>query len=433
MGVWQISEGARKVSRIVSDRFEGSPYAIPSYTFSPSLGGDDGFVALASRARHAGLKVIVDFVSNHMAIDSPWIAERPDFFIRSNPRCRRQNTGDFFLHPSGEVIAFGRDPYFPPWHDTAQLDYSNPALRRRMTDTLKWISQFADGARCDMAMLVLKDQVRHLWYPLVPTAWFDDRMPGEFWDRAISEVKSARPDFKFIAEAYWDKEPQLLELGFDLAYEKKLYDGLASANQHLVAERLAREVGLLERSLCFIENHDEPRAASIFTRAGNLASMALILSLPGSVLIHQGQMEGKTERLPVQKLKPDNQEPNDIGLKRSYEALLGLTSDEVFQKGSFVLFNSGADSVISFIRQDTRRTIAYLGQVAESGRPFHSLVLNVTPLARSIGATRHLRLTNLLNSHSIVLDADYKGFHLRPNRLGVDDLSLFCLVEATTA
>jgi hypothetical protein len=60
-------------------------------------------------------------------------------------------------------------------------------------------------------------------------------------------------------------------------------------------------------------------------------------------------------------------------------------------------------------------------------------VLNVTPLARAAGATRHLCLTNLLNSNSVVLDADHKSFHVRPDRLGVDDQSLFCLVEATTA
>ncbi len=368
-----------------------------------------------------------------MAIDSPWIAEHPDFFIRSNPKCRRQSTGDFFLHPSGEVIAFGRDPYFPPWHDTAQLDYSNASLRARMTDTLKWISQYADGVRCDMAMLVLKEQVRHLWYPLAPTSWFDNRMPGEFWDEAISKVKSARADFKFIAEAYWDKEPHLLALGFDLAYEKRLYDGLAHANQHLVAERITRDLSLLERSLFFIENHDEPRAASIFTRAGNLASLALILSLPGSVLIHEGQMEGKTEQLPVQRLKPEKEEPDDLGLKRSYELLLGLTSHGVFTAGAFALFNSGADSVISFIRQDAHRTIAYLGQVTDSDRIFSSLTLDLTPLARVIGAARHLRLTNLINSHSVVLEADPRGFHVRPDRLGVNDRSLFCLVEATTA
>ncbi len=62
MGVWQVSDGARKVSQIVSENFEASPYAVPSYTFSQSLGGNDGFIALVSRAREAGLKVIVDFV-----------------------------------------------------------------------------------------------------------------------------------------------------------------------------------------------------------------------------------------------------------------------------------------------------------------------------------------------------------------------------------
>ena len=88
-----------------------------------------------------------------MAIDSPWIDEQPDLFIRSNPEARKQSTAEFFLHPSGAVIAFGRDPYFPPWHDTSQLDYTNPKLRARMIETLKWISRYADGVRCDMAML----------------------------------------------------------------------------------------------------------------------------------------------------------------------------------------------------------------------------------------------------------------------------------------
>ena len=97
-----------------------------------------------------------------------WIAERPDFFIRSDASARKQSTAEFFLHESGEVIAFGRDPYFPPWHDTAQLDYTNPDLRRRMIEVLKWISTIADGVRCDMAMLVLRDYFRQQWYAQCP-------------------------------------------------------------------------------------------------------------------------------------------------------------------------------------------------------------------------------------------------------------------------
>ena len=196
MGVWQISEGAKRISKIVSDDYEGSPYAVPDYKFNRDLGGRSRFSALVKRAHGAGLAVIVDFVSNHMAIDSEWIAERPDFFIRCDASARRQTTSEYFLHESGGVIAFGRDPYFPPWHDTAQLDYTNPDLRRRMIEVLKWISTIADGVRCDMAMLVLRDYFRQQWYGNVPRAWFDERMPGEFWDQAISEVKAARARFQ---------------------------------------------------------------------------------------------------------------------------------------------------------------------------------------------------------------------------------------------
>ncbi|HXG63598.1 MAG TPA: alpha-amylase family glycosyl hydrolase, partial [Blastocatellia bacterium] len=228
MGVWQISEGVRKFSKITSEDFEGSPYAVPDYKYNRELGGKRGFAALVKRAHKAGLKVLVDFVSNHMALDSPWIDEDPSWFIRSDARVRKQATSDYFLHKSGEVIAFGRDPFFPPWHDTSQLDYSNKALRSRMIKVLKEIAQTADGVRCDMAMLILRDYFHKQWYPLVPEDWFHDRWPEEFWSQAIREVKSERPDFIFIAEAYWDKETQLIEMGFDYAYEKRLYDALVA-------------------------------------------------------------------------------------------------------------------------------------------------------------------------------------------------------------
>jgi len=88
MGVWRISEGARSISKIVAEDFVGSPYAIPLYKINRSLGGKSKFMALVNRAHSAGLSVIVDFVSNHVAIDSPWIREDPEFFIRSDARAR---------------------------------------------------------------------------------------------------------------------------------------------------------------------------------------------------------------------------------------------------------------------------------------------------------------------------------------------------------
>ncbi len=431
MGVWQISKGAVKISRILSEDFQGSPYAVPAYDFNPAMGGKAAFGKLAERAHRAGLGVIVDFVSNHMALDSRWIRQKPEFFIRSNPEARNQSTGEYFLHPSGEVVAFGRDPFFPPWHDTAQLDYTNPALRSQMIDTLKWIARYADGVRCDMAMLVLRDHIYRQWYPKRSQAWFDEQMPEEFWREAIQAVKAERPDFLFIAETYWDKEQPLLEMGFDLVYEKKLYDGLVARNAQAVYDRLAVSPEQLRGSLCFIENHDEPRAASVFTPKNNLAAAALILALPSSSLIHEGQMEGKHERLPVQRLQPLIEETTDTALYQAYLHLLKVTAAAVFRNGTFQLFDSGVWGAITFLRQDANRLVAYLGQISEAWHTFHSVPFDLTPLAHRIGATGRLHITNLLNQQFVTIGQSGGAFLFRPEQFGVPEGAQFCLLEVT--
>jgi glycosidase len=433
MGVWQISDGVRRISKLVADDFDGSPYAVAAYRFSRELGGRRGFQSLVKRAHKVGLAVIVDFVSNHLALDSPWIDKHPEFFIRSDTRVRSQATSDYFLHKSGEVIAFGRDPYFPPWHDTSQLDYTCKALRSQMIDELKWISRIADGVRCDMAMLVLRDYIRRQWYPFASDEAFNARMPEEFWEEAIAAVKAENPGFTFIAEAYWDKEEKLRELGFDLTYEKKLYDGLVARDATRVAERLSLNPLFLRGSLYFIENHDEPRAASVFSTPVNLASAALILALPGSVLIHEGQKEGKREKLPVQRVKPLLEEPSDELLGTAYEQLLRITRDPVFHEGDFETFDAEAYGVIAFVRKNSERVVAYLGQIADGWHDFNAVPLNLSTLARSAGLRHQVRLTNLLTSKSTIIDGQGGKFWLQPGQLGIDKETRFCLVEASTA
>ena len=433
MGVWRISEGARKISRITAEDFEGSPYAVPTYEINRDLGGGASFARLVKRAHTAGLSVIVDFVSNHMALDSPWILSQAELFIRSDTRARNQSTNQFFLHRSGEAVAFGRDPYFAPWNDTAQLDYANPSLRSRMIDELKQISSYADGVRCDMAMLVLRDCFRQLWYPLEADSKFEERWPVEFWEEAIREVKKLQPNFKFIAEAYWDKEPQLRGLGFDLCYEKKLYDALVARDGGRVLERLNRDNDTLLGSLYFIENHDEPRAASVFGRSENLAAAALILSIPGSVLIHEGQMEGKLERLPVQRVKPLKDEQPDLSLRDSYRQLLKATADDVFKEGDFQLFDPNVYGALGIIRKNNRRVVAYLAQVSDAWHKFNSPSMNLSAIARAAGAGSRVRLTNLLTSTSTTLDQIDGSFRVELNRLGVNEDNKFCLLEAFPA
>jgi glycosidase len=433
MGVWQISDGVTKLSKVVSDDYEGSPYAVPTYELNRELGGRNKFARLVKRAHDAGLSVIVDFVSNHMAVDSPWITRNPGFFIRSDPSARKQSTHEFFLHKSGEVVAFGRDPYFAPWNDTAQLDYTNPRLRTRLIQELKRISKVADGVRCDMAMLVLKDCFHRLWYPELPDSEFDARWPQEFWNQAISSVKEVSPQFQFIAEAYWDKEQQLADLGFDLCYEKKLYDALVAHDAGSVLERLQRNSAALSQSLYFIENHDEPRAASVFSNPDNLAALALILTVPGSVLIHEGQMEGKRERLPVQRIIPLADEQPDLALKDSYARILKATNDDVFKVGEFHLFDPQVYGAIGVIRNDMKRVVAYLGQISDAWHRFNGAQMNVIAIARAAGAQTRLRLVNLLNSSSVTVQEIDGNFRIETSRLGIDDDGEFCLIEAFPA
>lgn len=428
MGTWQISPGARAISHIVAEDFEGSPYAVPDYQYSRALGGRRGFAALVKRAHKAGLKVLVDFVSNHMALDSPWIDDDPALFIRSDIRFRKQATSEYFLHKSGEVIAFGRDPYFPPWHDTAQLDYSNKALRTRMIETLKAIGRVADGVRCDMAMLVLKDYFRRQWYPHASEVWFNEQWPEEFWSQAIREVKAERPDFAFIAEAYWDKETQLVGLGFDYAYEKRLYDGLVARNAQAVWNWLAKDSGEVNSRVYFIENHDEPRAAATFDRKFHLAAAALILSLPGAKLIHEGQMEGKRERLPVQRIRPLADEPVDVELRDAYQQVLRATTGQVFEAGTLRLFDTGLYGIVSFMRQSQERVVAYLGQISDAWHQFPSAIINITALAEAVGASRFLRVMNLLTGEAVLVEEKQGAFLIRPNQFSVGD-TLFCLLE----
>jgi len=300
-----------------ADDVAGSPYAIGDYQVPAALGGEAGLAQFRNALHACGLKLLLDFVPNHLGLDHRWLTERPDLFVQSptpRPGTFRQQTR---LGP--RWLAHGKDPHFFPWTDTVQLDYRRPDARAAMTGLLESVAHRCDGARCDMAMLLLKDVFSRTWaqFPAPDTA------PGsEFWADAIAAVKQTNPDFLFLAEAYWGLEPRLQELGFDYTYDKVLYDKLiardaAGAQRHLL--------GLPPQGLAagahFLENHDEPRAASLLSPAEQGAAALLILGLPGMRFLHQGQLSGARIHLPVQLLRWPP-EPKPAAIQALYERLL---------------------------------------------------------------------------------------------------------------
>jgi len=358
MGIWRISQGALKVSKRFSPDFEGSPYAVPAYDVNPLLGDEDDLGRLRARAHREGLRILVDFVPNHMAFDAPLVDEHPEYFVRFDPDSRDERPEWYFESSRGHTVAFGRDPYFPPWVDTAQLDYTNLELRHHQTAVLARLAALSDGVRCDMAMLLLREQIKQQWYPKKSWDWFNMRMPDEFWRHGIAETRRVHPDFLFIAEAYWGKEPYLQQLGFDFTYNKTLYDRLAGRGWDALVDYLeltSRE--FLFHSLHFIENHDEERAQHVFGPEMHRQVAALILTLPGTPLIHQGQMEGWREKLPVQLVRRREHEANDPALMDFYAKLLRVGSDPLFRAGRFHPFDSGIRGLVSYFREYKHRRV----------------------------------------------------------------------------
>ena len=133
------------------------------------------------------------------------------------------------------------------------------AARRRRRDAGRRSAASATALRCDMAMLMTNEVFARTWGDRAGPAPAED-----YWPALIARVKRAHPDLLFIAEAYWDMEWTLQQQGFDLCYDKRLYDRLAHEGAESVRGHLQADAAYQERLLRFIENHDEPRAAATF-------------------------------------------------------------------------------------------------------------------------------------------------------------------------
>jgi glycosidase len=239
------------------------------------------------------MRLILDFVPNHVAPDHPWVIDHPEYFVQGDIG-DATNDPESFLQTGGQVLARGRDPYFPAWPDVVQLNAFAPALRQAAIETLSDLAARCDGVRCDMAMLLINSIFERTWGHRA-----GPRPATEYWVDVISALRKLRPDFLFIAEAYWDLEWDLQQQGFNYCYDKRLYDRLEHDAAEDVRLHLCAELAYQEKLVRFTENHDEPRALSVFSPAKARATAVTVATIPGAKLFHEGQFEGRMVRLPV--------------------------------------------------------------------------------------------------------------------------------------
>ena len=229
------------------------------------------------------------------------------------------------------MFACGRDPYFPAWPDVLQLNAFQPGLRQAVVETIAEIAGQCDGIRCDMAMLMLNNIFERTWGDRAGVRPVDD-----YWTTVIPAIKANWPEFRFMAEAYWDLEWELQQQGFDYCYDKKLYDRMNYGDVEIVRMHLLADLAYQGGMVRFIENHDEPRAAATFPGGKGRAAAVVILTLSGAKLLHEGQFEGRQVRLPVF-LGRRPAEPIDHDLVAFYGRLLKEINRDVFRNGEWRL------------------------------------------------------------------------------------------------
>ena len=270
----------------------GSPYAIRNwFDVDPALAVNldnrmAEFEALVARTHKAGMKVIIDFVPNHVYREYHSYFTTENFYPLGEPLHLPESLHSSYVE--NPALATGNDvfhawPSLNDWYDTVKLNYNNRSTWSKMLQVLRfWVEKGVDGFRCDMVELV----------------------PPAFFDWAFRALRAKRPDLFFIAEVYGKENyRKYADAGFDLLYDKSgFYDALRGIIRgERPASSLTQEwqfqAELQPRMLRFLENHDEQRLACDWIarsgKAGLAAFAVALLFNTASFMLYFGQEFGE--------------------------------------------------------------------------------------------------------------------------------------------
>ena len=324
------------------------------------------------------------------------------------------------------IVAHGRDPYFPGWLDVLQLNYRHAGLREAMMQELLRVAEVADGVRCDMAMLILPEVFRRTWGERSLPADGTPPVDEPFWPEAIRRVRARQPHFLFMAEVYWDLERRLMGEGFDYCYDKRLYDQLRARDAAAVRGHLGSDPAYQDKLVRFLENHDELRAASAFPVAVHQAAAILAYLIPGLRFFHEGQLEGRTFKVPMS-LGRRPAETVDPVLQQFYRELLACLRRPEVRQGRWQLLeaaparegNPAGNPFLAFAWEGAagERLLAAvnfgpaMGQ-ARVALPFSDLGEIKIILQDSISATRPEPAEVNVQDQGLLLDLPAWGFNI---------------------
>jgi hypothetical protein len=426
LSVWQTGKVGQEVSRanaewrkefratlpdLRDEDIVGSGFAVTAYSVHRAMGGDPALARLRERLKKRGVSLMLDFVPNHTAVDHPWVEGHPEYYVRGSEADlirAPQNYTQVHRKNGDQILAYGRDPYFPGWPDTLQLNYGERGTREAMLSELVKVAERCDGVRCDMAMLILPEVFQRTW----------GISTEQFWPNATERVRQRFPDFCFMAEVYWDLEWTLQQQGFDYAYDKRLYDRLRSGRARPVREHLLAGLSFQDRLARFLENHDEPRAAAVFAPGAREAAAVITFLTPGLRFFHQGQLQGwRSQISPHLGRAPD--ERTDQRLEQFYDRLLAVLRQPILRDGEWRLLECSPawegnwtwDCFLAFAWEGAGRerllvTVNYAPNQSQCyvRLPFEGLGSGGWRLADQIGPSVYDRDGDDLSSRGLYLD-----------------------------
>ena len=348
IGLWQRSKASQNIKQITGNPDAlASAYSLFSYDVAWEIGGQEAMDNLRERAGARGIRMASDMVPNHMAIDSRWIIEHPDWFL-SLPHQPFPN-GDFqtpdlcddervsvYLEAgyyskidasvvfkrvdnwTGEAryIYHGNDGTAIPWNDTAQLNYLMPEVREAALQTIMHVARQFPIIRFDAAMTLAKRHFHRLWFPSpgeggdIPSragrglsgADFDAAMPVEFWREVVDLIARELPDTLLLAEAFWMMESYFVRtLGmhrvYNSAFMHMLRDEENAKYRLTLKNTLEFDPDILGRFVNFMNNPDEETAVEQFGKGDKYFGVCTLLAtLPGLPMFGHGQLEGYAEK-----------------------------------------------------------------------------------------------------------------------------------------
>jgi glycosidase len=305
----------------------GSPYAVKDYyRVNPEFGSLEDLKSFVGSAHQQGMYVILDWVANHTAWDNKLTEEHQDWYDRDYK-------GDFRPTPWWD------------WSDIIDLDYSQPALRKYMTQAMKyWVKEVdIDGYRCDVAGFI----------------------PIDFWNNARKELDAIKPVFMLAEWEARDLHAEAFDMTYAWSWNEKMHKictGKADVNS-LYVYYSWNESAFPKNAMrmTFVSNHDKNAwEGTMWEQFGDGLEAAIVLSVVGEgmPLIYNGQEAGNTKRLAF--FEKDNIDWKDHHIGQLYTSLFALMKDNTAlwhaKWGATMIKvpNSSEKEILSFVRQNEK-------------------------------------------------------------------------------